>query len=414
MNYADNKDFIELCELLHVDAEWFPEFDDYTAAPDFLLEIAKAVLKMEGHPKIVECGSGISTLVIAKCLHIIGSGNLSSLEHDPVYSIRTHNWLKGRGLLNYTMVYLIPLIGDPPWYDLKGVDIEPFDMLIIDAPPGYIHPQARYGAIALFPFLKKGGIVYADDATREVSVFAQWAKDFPSLNWTLLQTERGLAVGVLGEVKKSVLVAVPNNGSIHKLVSFALLNMQLDQRYRLRIIQPTHSPSDNNRHHIFRDFLAGGEDYLLMIDSDNPPMNNPLDLVELDRDVMGYPTPVWHYTGKIKGERPIYENVYKYVPDEDAYKEWPDKVGLQKPDAVGTGCIMIARRVLEHPKMQGANQRTLNKDGTVDKGGDIMFCETARKCGFGIWAHYNYRCQHFVELELHEVAKAFHELDRGK
>jgi hypothetical protein len=160
--------------------------------------------------------------------------------------------------------------------------------------------------------------------------------------------------------------------------------------------------------------LAGGEDYLLMIDSDNPPINNPLDLVEIDRDVIGCPTPVWHYTGKIKGERPIYENAYKYVPKENAYTEWPDKVGLQKVDAIGTGCIMIARRVLEHPGMRGANQRTLNEDGTVNKGGDIMFCETARKCGFEIYAHYNYRCQHFVEVELHEVAKAFHELDRGK
>lgn len=415
MIHTQNPDFIELCQLLEVNGNWFPEFDDYTAAPDFLLEIAKAVLKLKESPRIVECGSGISTLVMARCLQLHEWGRLISLEHNPDYSARTYTWLAKRGLIGYATVELKPLIGDPPWYSLGGVDIEPLDMLVIDAPPGYIHPMARYGAITLFPLLKKGGIVFADDAAREKPVIAQWSVDFPSLAWRLEPTERGIAISIPSPAKKkSVLVAVPNGGSIHKLVSFALLNIQLDQRYRLRIIQPTHSPSDNNRHHIFKDFLAGNEDYLLMIDSDNPPMNNPLDLVELDRDVIGCPTPVWHYTGKIKGERPIYENAYKYVPKENAYTEWPDKVGLQKVDAVGTGCIMIARRVLEHPSMRGANQRTLDRDGIVDKGGDIMFCETARKCGFEIWAHYNYRCQHFVELELHEVAKAFHELDRGK
>jgi hypothetical protein len=190
--------------------------------------------------------------------------------------------------------------------------------------------------------------------------------------------------------------------------------MQMDSRYDLRIIQPTHSPSDNNRHHIFNDFLAGGEDYLLMIDSDNPPINNPLDLVSLDMDIITCPTPVWHFTGKNKGERPIYENAYKYIPEEDAYTEWPDKVGLQKVDAVGTGCILIARRVLEHPGMRnGANQRTLHPDGTVNKGGDIMFCETAKEYGFNIYAHYNYRCLHFQEVELHEVSRAFGEMKVG-
>jgi hypothetical protein len=193
-----------------------------------------------------------------------------------------------------------------------------------------------------------------------------------------------------------------------------LLKMQLDQRYTLRIQHPSHSPIDNNRHHIFKDFIDGGEDYLLMIDSDNPPINNPLDLVELGLDVVGLPTPVWHFTDKKKGERPVYENAYKYVPEEDAYLEWPDKQGLQEVDAVGSGCILIARRVLEHPDMQkGSSQPSFYPDGTHKKSGDIMFCERAKQCGFKIYAHYNYRCLHFVELELHEVIRAFGEMDRG-
>ena len=215
-------------------------------------------------------------------------------------------------------------------------------------------------------------------------------------------------------MSKKILVSVPNQGSIHKLVSFTLLKLIQDKRYKVNIIQPTNSPYENNLHHIVNDFMAGDYDFWLNIDSDNPPEANPLDLVAYNLDVIGLPTPVWHFTGKIKGERPIYENAYKYVPEEDAYTEWPDKAGLQKVDAVGTGCVLYARRVFENPEMRKAPfQRIWNTDGTVERGNDIAFCERATKQGFLIFAHYDYRCKHFSELELHEVARAFGEMDRG-
>lgn len=212
-------------------------------------------------------------------------------------------------------------------------------------------------------------------------------------------------------MKQKILISVPNTGNIHKLVSFALLKLVQDGRYKVNIIQPTHNPYENNLHHIVNDFMAGDYDFWLNIDSDNPPMNNPLDLAELNKDIVGCPTPVWHFTDKKKGERPFYENAYKYVPKEDAYAEWPVKEGLQKVDAVGTGCILISRKVFENTEMRKAPfQRTYYKDGRVEKGNDISFCERATKQGFEIYAHYDYRCQHFVNLELHEVAKAFYEL----
>jgi hypothetical protein len=208
---------------------------------------------------------------------------------------------------------------------------------------------------------------------------------------------------------KKVLISFPNTGWIHKHVFMAGIKLMSDGRYKSTIIVPTNNPYENNLHHIRNDFIAGGYDYWLNIDADNPPMNNPLDLIELDKDIIGCPTPVYHFTDKIKGERPWYENVYKYVPEEDAYLEWPNKVGLQKVDAVGTGCLLMARRVFDEVDMRKACfSRQHNPDGTVNKGNDISFCERARELGFGIWAHYGYRCQHFNELEMHEVIRAFH------
>ncbi len=216
-------------------------------------------------------------------------------------------------------------------------------------------------------------------------------------------------------MSKKILVSVPNTGNIHKLVSLTTNKLLMDKRHTCNIIYPTHNPYENNLHHILNDFMKGDYDFWLNIDSDNPPEANPLDLVAYDLDVIGLPTPVWHFTGKTKGERPIYENAYKYVPSEDAYTEWPDKNGLQKVDAVGTGCVIYNRRVFENPEMRKAPfQRKYNTDGTVERGNDIAFCERATAQGFLIFAHFGYRCKHFSELELHEVAKAFHELDRGK
>lgn len=180
-----------------------------------------------------------------------------------------------------------------------------------------------------------------------------------------------------------------------------------DKRYNVKIEMPSNKPYENNQHHIVNDFIEGDYDFWLSIDADNPPLNNPLDLVELDKDIIGLPTPVWHYTGK-EGERPIYWNAYDYDSNVDAYREHQERDGLQEVDAVGTGCFLIAKRVFQDKELQkGAFTRKQNKDGTVDKGNDISFCERARNRGFNIYCHFGYPCDHMVEVSLNEVAKSY-------
>jgi hypothetical protein len=206
---------------------------------------------------------------------------------------------------------------------------------------------------------------------------------------------------------KSILVSVPNEFWTHKIVTRVLFKIHSDPRYKTEIIDPTHRPFENNLHHIIKDFLKGDYDFWLSIDSDNPPIKNPLDLALFDLDIVGLPTPVWHCTGK-NGERPYYWNAYDYVEEEDAYREHQPQVGLQQVDAIGTGCFLAARRVFECERLQnGAFTRKLNKDGTVDKGNDISFCERATEEGFKIYSHYDYPCRHYVEVDLIEMIQAF-------
>ena len=99
----------------------------------------------------------------------------------------------------------------------------------------------------------------------------------------------------------------------------------------------------------------------------------------------------------------------------DAYTEHQPAIGLQKVDAVGTGCVLFSRRVFEDKFMQqGCFHRKWNTDGTMNKGNDIAFCERARSCGFQIYAHFDYICDHFTELSLLEVIRAFHQMYNGK
>ena len=209
--------------------------------------------------------------------------------------------------------------------------------------------------------------------------------------------------------KKRILVSIPNTGWIHKIVAMRVMALLQDNRYMVNVIMPTWNPIENNLHKIIVDFIKEDFNYWLNIDSDNPPTKNPLDLVDLDLDIITCPTPVYHFNKRThrKGESPVYLNAYKYLPDKDAYTEWPHKYGLQKVDAVGNGCTLYAKRVFLNKEMQkGAFTRKLHPDGTVNKGNDISMSERARAQGFSIYAHYDYICQHFNEVELGEFVTA--------
>ena len=152
---------------------------------------------------VVECSSGVSTLILAYALSRNQTGHVYSLEHDREYAKRTRELMGEHGLSHFATVIDAPLVevvaGNVPrrWYDISGLDLPaPIDLLVIDGPPQETGDMARYPAgPILFPRLAAGATVFLDDADRpgERAAFGEWAKDISGICVEILPTEKGLA-----------------------------------------------------------------------------------------------------------------------------------------------------------------------------------------------------------------------------
>lgn len=161
------------------------------ASADFLKLVADHV-RREKPEVVVECGSGLSTTVIARCLQLNGRGQVYSLEHMDEFAHQTRRELARQGLDDWASVVDAPL--EPlelkgrewQWYALRGAPDSPIDLLIVDGPPARTGINPRYPAgPMLFPRLSSRGAVLIDDARRaeEAAVIARWRKEFPSLTF---------------------------------------------------------------------------------------------------------------------------------------------------------------------------------------------------------------------------------------
>lgn len=175
----------------------------WAASPDFLQELAAHALD-EKPLCVVECSSGTSTLVLARCMQLNGAGQVLSLEHDPVYARRTRRQLQLHGLADWAKVIDAPLhtqaFGSREylWYDCSRLRLgQTIDMLVIDGPPQAVGELARYPAgPALFPHLAPGAAIFLDDAARpgERAALQRWAEEFTQLEFASLPCEKGAAV----------------------------------------------------------------------------------------------------------------------------------------------------------------------------------------------------------------------------
>ena len=150
-----------------------PVTKDWSAAADFLKIISDYCL--ENKPAtIVECSSGTSSLVLAKCCQLNKRGHVHSLENNEEYADNTRHQLEGFSLNDWCDVVHAPLkdilVGEEKfqWYDITSLPEVEIDVLVIDGPPGFIQKHSRYPALPLLKKkLAKNCMIFLDDAARE-------------------------------------------------------------------------------------------------------------------------------------------------------------------------------------------------------------------------------------------------------
>lgn len=179
-----------------------PATRNWAASPDFLMQLVRHAL--DAAPEVVlECGSGVSTLILARCAQVNGRGHVYSLEHQPQYAQVTRADLERHGLSAWATVLDAPLRshvvnGDTwMWYSEEAVPRElSLDMLVIDGPPRKTGPLARYPAgPALFHRLGAKGMIFLDDADRasERATISRWMREFANLRHEFIDCEKGCA-----------------------------------------------------------------------------------------------------------------------------------------------------------------------------------------------------------------------------
>lgn len=182
--------------------ESFPPLRTWVASPDLLHYVYRHVVN-DRPGRVLELGSGVSTLVIAYALRHIGQGQLISLEHDEHYRDVTAGQLQRHGLEQWVDLRLAPLepvnINDEwyEWYSAGALPTSRLDLLLVDGPPGNTQARARYPALPMTrTLLADNAVVVLDDYDRddEKEIAAAWVEENPEFTLERVAHEKGTAI----------------------------------------------------------------------------------------------------------------------------------------------------------------------------------------------------------------------------
>jgi len=144
------------------------------------------------------------------------------------------------------------------------------------------------------------------------------------------------------DTKPLVLIAILNTGTIRAETVQRAVQMLHDTRYRVALVLSNEWVAANNRGKLIQRAKGMDEppDFILMLDSDVDPYKNLLDLIEEDKDVIGFMCPVWRIG--TQPHSPVTANIF-ISDDEGEYHEVVVDIDKDPPlisvAAVGTSAF---------------------------------------------------------------------------
>lgn len=193
---------LEALDWLHAElrlAHPLPATRGYAAAPDALVQLVR-IIDQVAPAQVLELGSGVSTVVIARRLQQSGRGHLVALEHLSEHADRTRAELAAQGLTDVASVVEAPLLdvrvgtATWSWYELAEGVPGVVDALFVDGPPGDTGSLARYPALPLLrDRLAPGATVFVDDGDRpdELEMVRRWQAEIDGLQAAHLPLVKG-------------------------------------------------------------------------------------------------------------------------------------------------------------------------------------------------------------------------------
>jgi predicted O-methyltransferase YrrM len=194
-HYRQSEYYAQLLSLLKFTAP-IPSTRSWAASPDLLLTLSH--IAKEKSPKVIlDLGSGMSTLVLAKSAP---GARVISIDNSDEYAAKTRALLAAHGITN-AEVRVAPLIAHHSgveWYDTNVFrDISEVDILFIDGPPGSKNEQARHPALAeCLSKLKSDAVIVIDDVARsgERALSEKFAEALSHHFVEILPHEKGTAI----------------------------------------------------------------------------------------------------------------------------------------------------------------------------------------------------------------------------
>lgn len=194
-DYRQIESYAQLLNLLSFTAP-IPPTRGWASSPDVLLTLVHSA-RSSGVRTIVDLGSGVSTLVLAKCAP---QARVISIDNSPEYAAKTQLLLDSHAITNVDLrvAPLTPHSSGNSWYETSVfADITEIDLLFIDGPPATEDGQARHPAFTeLIKKLSAKAIVVLDDAGRdgEKELAEKFAAAIPTHMVEFLTHEKGTAV----------------------------------------------------------------------------------------------------------------------------------------------------------------------------------------------------------------------------
>lgn len=153
--------------------------DGWSAHSEYLRQMVQRVVTTDG--PVLECGSGLSTLLLAAAARARGT-KVHSLEHFPAWRARVTEELARHGLDGVGTVHDAPLqeYGEFAWYTFpSALRSLRFSTVICDGPPSTTL-GGRYGLLPLAgPSLAPDAVILLDDAARaeEQALIRRWSAE---------------------------------------------------------------------------------------------------------------------------------------------------------------------------------------------------------------------------------------------